>query len=925
MLLGAWLRTSAQAESPKAPHWAFQPVREPAIPAITNTAWCRTPIDRFIAASLESQGMRPSPQAEPRVLLRRIALDLTGLPPSADELESFAANPSAAALQRAIDRFLESPRYGEHWGRHWLDVVRYADTAGETADYPVPVAWRYRNYVIQSFNADKPYDQFLREQIAGDILARSGPRSRYAEQVTATGFLAISRRFGFDSENYHHLTLQDTIDTLGQSVMGLTLGCARCHAHKFDPISMPEYYALYGIFDSTRYAFPGSEQKQRLRALVPLIPPEESGPKWRAFETRVAALTARLEQLKSAVPSGTLRSLDDFDGDFELQAPAAGGSKGVLVPPWINDGPISVTTDAQSPFRNLHPGGRVGVQIPAGTNAYRMSQRLHPSVPQAPRTPWNVNLDFRISAAASGSSATPTGAHRFVLGSQAHPSILAFRIASDRISFETGSSERLIRTVPVGRWCNLQLRVDPASRTFSVAAGWPGDVVEVASIPIPGETSVRVGVQELALESVAAPGAGFPAVAFDNLAVTELPIPPVSTQASGLAEAAAAASQDAASIRRELERLLAEGPFELAYAVSEGTPHEARVQLRGEPDKPGDVVRRAFPAALGGGALEESEAGAGSGRLELANWLVDPRHPLTARVMVNRIWQYHFGQGLVRTPNDFGLRGQKPTHPELLDYLAARFVREGWSMKAMHRLILSSAVYQQASLSSGLVNPAQSRPVWEECPVDPAGAPILKREKAIAVEVDYSHFGRRRLGAEETRDAILHATGQLDATPGEGHPFPAPTGWGFTQHGPFSAVYDHSRRSVYLMAQRIQRHPFLALFDGADPNATTPGRRTTTVPTQALFFLNDPFVHACADRFAVRLLSDESDAQGRITQCYRSLLSRNPSPRESASAVVFLTEYGTEARSSGAAHPETAALAALVRVLIGSNEFLTVD
>ena len=188
---------------------------------------------------------------------------------------------------------LASPQYGERWGRHWLDLVRYADTAGETADYPVPVAWRYRNWVIDAFNADKPYDEFLREQIAGDILARRGPRELYAGRVTATGYLAISRRFGFDSENYHHLTIQDTIDTLGQTVLGLTLGCARCHAHKFDPVSMDDYYALYGIFESTRYAFPGSEQKQKSRALVPLVPPEESLPKWRDFDARVAWLGAR--------------------------------------------------------------------------------------------------------------------------------------------------------------------------------------------------------------------------------------------------------------------------------------------------------------------------------------------------------------------------------------------------------------------------------------------------------------------------------------------------------------------------------------------------------------------------------------------------------------------------------------------------------
>ena len=229
--LMGWLSGSVRAEQPKVPHWAFQPIRDPALPAVTDIAWCRTALDRFILARLEKDGLRPAPAADRRTLIRRATFDLTGLPPTAEDIDAFVADEAPDAFAKLVDRLLDSPHHGEHWGRHWLDVVRYADTAGETADYPVPVAWRYRNYVIAAFNADKPYDEFLREQIAGDILARHGPRDRYAERVTATGYLALSRRFGFDSENYHHLTIQDTIDTLGQSVLGLTLGCARFLSH----------------------------------------------------------------------------------------------------------------------------------------------------------------------------------------------------------------------------------------------------------------------------------------------------------------------------------------------------------------------------------------------------------------------------------------------------------------------------------------------------------------------------------------------------------------------------------------------------------------------------------------------------------------------------------------------------------------------
>ena len=912
----SWMLTTALlrlgAEVAKGPHWAFQPVRNPAPPAVTNTAWCRTPIDRFILADLESRGTSPAPRVEPRALLRRATLDLTGLPPTADELDAFAADPSPEAFRRAVDRLLESPHYGEHWGRHWLDVVRYADTAGETADYPVPVAWRYRNYVIDAFNADKPYNQFLREQIAGDLLARRGPRERYAEQVTATGFLAISRRFGFDSENYHHLTLQDTIDTLGQSVMGLTLGCARCHAHKFDPVSMPDYYALYGIFDSTRYAFPGSEQKQRSRALVPLVPPVEAEARWRAFEYRVASLTARLEQLKISAPSAVLKSLDDLDGDFEMQAPAAGGSKGVLVPPWLCNGPISVTTDAQSPFRNLHPGGKVGVSIPAGTVPYWIRQRLNRSFSLTDGGAWNVTLDFRV-----GAEPTSGAIHRLrLLDTLAHP-VMEIHLKSGALVFSVDRQEQGIRSVPAGKWCTVQVHVDPLTQSISGVTGWPGDVV--AFRPIRYSGAAHPSVAEVVLDSAVEAGGSLPSVAYDNLSITSLPLAAVTTERPPVAVG------DGPAVRAELERLLAEGPVELVYGVTEGTPHDARIQARGEPEKPGDLVARAFPASIGGRVVPEVASRTGSGRLELAEWLVDPKHPLTARVMVNRIWQYHFGQGLVRTPNDFGLRGQPPTHPELLDYLATRFEREGWSIKAMHRLILSSAVYQQSSLSTAPVAGATGKSKAEECPVLAPGSVSTGAPAATeTVPTEYAHFPRRRLGAEETRDAILGTSGELEESPGHGHPFPAPTGWGFTQHGPFSAVYDHTHRSVYLMAQRLQRHPFLALFDGADPNATTPGRRTTTVPTQALYFLNDPFVHGCADRLAGRLFGAEGDLVQRAS---REILGRDPTQAEVTAARAFLTDYRAELERVGTrgAAADRTALAAWIRVLYSSNEFLTVD
>ena len=625
-------------------HWAFQPIRRPSVPElrIPHSA-LRTPIDTFILAKLSDNGLSLSPPADRRTLVRRAYFDLTGLPPTPEEMAAFLKDTSPEAYPKLIDRLLASPHHGEKWGRHWLDVVRYADTAGETADFPVPSAWRYRNYVIDCFNADVPFDRFVREQIAGDILARSAPREDYARLVTATGYLAISRRFGYDVLADHYLTIEDTIDTLGKSLLGLTVGCARCHDHKYDPIPNTDYYALYGIFESTRYAQPGCEKEKRQRDTVTLVP---------------------------------------------LAVPAALGG---------------------------------------------------------------------------------------------------------------------------------------------FAAG------------------------------------------------------------------------------------------DLAYAVAEGDPHDAELHRRGDPTNRGAAVPRRWLSVLGGQPVPKN---GGSGRLALAAWLTDPANPLVARVVVNRVWQYHFGRGLVDTPNDFGARGSRPSHPELLDYLAAEFVKHGWSVKWLHRQIMLSATYQQASgvrsSERGVRNEdkANGPTGWFSTPRSELRAPRSEDPENKWL----SRFARRRLTAEEIRDTILAVTGDLDRTPGGPHPFPDEKTWGYTQHNPFAAVYDHDKRSVYLMTQRIKRHPFLGLFDGADPNSSTPRRDVTTVPTQALYFLNDPFVHAKSARLAERLLA-LPDAEARLKRLSLLAYGRPPTADEVQVAARFLASYG----QPGDKDRDRKALAAWARVVFASNEFLYVD
>ncbi len=661
----AWPETRAGSPFAYEKHWAFRPVTKVEPPA-DPSGWARHPIDRFIAAGLRKQGLRPVGPAGRRALLRRLTFDLIGLPPTPREVEDFLADGSPNAYEKVVDRLLASPQYGERWGRHWLDVARYADTAGDNADYPIPEARLYRDYVIDSFNADKPYDQFVREQLAGDLLARQGPPEKYAERVVATGFLALSRRYATAPYELWHLTLEDTIDTVGQAFLGLTLRCARCHDHKYDPVTQRDYYALYGIFASTRFPYAGSEEFQSMkfprRHFVPLLSPEQAAPLLKAHEERLR---------------------------------------------------------------------------------------------------------------------------------------------------------------------DLQTRIDRAS------------------------------------------------------------------------------PKDAPRLRGELQNLRRPGVppgLPCAYAVSEGTPADARLQRRGEPDDKGPVVARGVPQFLPGARELRIPAGQ-SGRLQLAQWLTRPDNPLTARVMVNRLWQHHFGKGLVGTPNNLGLRGEEPTHPELLDWLAATFIENGWSVKAMHRLIVLSKPYQLASThdETGAARDPGNRWHWRR--------------------------DRLRLEAEGIRDALLSVSGTLRRDRPGAHPFPPLTAWGWTQHNPFKEVYPSAHRSVYLMTQRIQRHPFLGLFDEPDTNTTTEKRTSSTVPLQALFLMNSPAVRAEAEAFARRLLSSSPDAYCRIRLAHELAYARPPRPGETDRALAYLARYAEELARLGVPAPrrELEAWTSYARVILCSNEFVYVD
>ena len=654
-------------------HWAYQPVEAPEI----DETSAGHPVDALIVERLDGAGLSLAPLVSARILIRRATWYLTGLPPTPEEVSAFLSafeRSPEAAYEGLIERLLASPRYGERWARHWLDLVRYADTAGDAADFPVPEASRYRNYVIEAFNEDKPYDQFIREQIAGDLLGYTDDDQRW-EQTIATGYLAISRRIGVSPHNLKHITIEDTINNLGETFLGLTIGCARCHDHKFDAISTEDYYALYGFFESSVYPHAGAEHK-----------------------------------------------------------------------------------------------------------------------------PWRENFVYRI------------GDEKAEESLREHRRRLEEWRKRERAQFEVYRS-------------------------------------------------------------------------FQNRVVTYKSLTRESTW------------NELLRIRSKVAEVANRFPeMEIAYAVRDGAPIDSHLQKAGSPlerDR-GKVVRRGWLPVLGGEKLPRDEMG--SGRRFLADCIASRDNTLTARVMVNRIWAHHFGRGLVATPSDFGVRGAPPTHPELLDYLAQCFMDSGWSVKAMHRLIMTSQAFRRAS--SEMAANAE---------LDPDNVLLWR-------------MNRRRLDAEQLRDGIKFLAGSLDLTPGRRHPFGHHLTYFYRQHEPFQEAYQSHKRSVYLMQQRLRKNPYLELFDGPDGNTPLSVRGESSTATQALYFMNSKFAHEESEKIARRIMRTSSQPGGRIGDAYRRIFGRPPSEGEVARATEYLSKVTTEL-----GQPETTAWAGYVRGMISSNEFLFID
>ena len=658
--------------------WAYQPVRNSPPPSIQNEAWIKSPLDRFVLAKLEENKLAPAASADKRTLIRRVTFDLTGLPPSPEEIEAFLKDESPQAFEKVVNRLLDSPHYGERWGRHWLDVVRYAESTANDANAVMRFAWRYRNYVIDAFNRDLPYDQFIVEQLAGDLLPTTDDLNARIRRMTATGYLMIGPKAlaETDKEQSRLDIVDDQIDVTGRAFLGLTIACARCHDHKFDAIRAVDYYALAGIFRSTE----------------PFKDEARNSSMWWEFPL--------------------------------FEAPG------------------------EKPFM---------VMAPKET------------------TPRNLRVHLR--------------GDRFTLG----------------------------QVVPRGF------------------------------------------VQILASEAASAP----------------------------------------------------------------------RSNTNATTNRGADAAPLA--ASFGSGSF------ASSGRLELAQWIASKDNPLTSRVMVNRIWQHHFGKGLVTTSDNFGMRGDRPSHPELLDWLATRFIENGWSMKAMHRLICLSATYQSRSLTRSVSEGERSKQATI--------SESAERSPSLALRVSdpdnrwLSSFPRRRLSAEELRDSVLAVSGKLDRKPGSDES--ATILWKEAEvqdekrgFGPNRMQADHPfytefpKRSIYLPIVRNLLPDVLSLFDSADPNGVTALRNDTTVPSQSLFLLNSPFLREQSRHLAQRLLSDDKATDEQRLQRANDLAFGRPlTANELAQARAFLDAYmsAQAAQARPEADRKLFAWQSYCQALFCQNEFLYVE
>ena len=986
--IGKWIEmgapwpaaTDANAKAAAPKYWAFVPPAEPKAPAVQNSSWVKSPIDAFVLSALEKKGMRPAPAADKRTLLRRATFDLTGLPPTPAEVKAFLDDNSPSAFAKVIDRLLASPHYGERWARHWLDVARYADSNGLDENLVYRHAWRYRDYVIQAFNKDKPYDQFVKEQLAGDLLPAADDATQF-EHWTATGFLTLGAKMLAEDDpiKMQMDIVDEQVDTTARAFMGMTVGCARCHDHKFDPIPTADYYSMAGIFLSSKtmedykvvarwheYVLAPSDERKKLQEHLDKITAKSKeitavGTKQNEILVKEARtkvgpyLLAALDllhyeklELKPGNQTGkkptVQRTAESFEqgnvprklaketantpekskgpyfAEYEVTVPAAGqyqvdfleqetgnGTADI----WVN-GVLEIGGLAAVSNREASPdaGGWMAagiVPLKAGKNTLRLEHKSRfPyfeaftvtsfSGKEAPRSveqvarQYGVNPgyleqwveDLRRSRGAPNALVLPLFAYedKKTLSGDALQSWTS--PAKARFSnFEPKSREELA--------AKYQQLFDDADKAWQAElekrkAASTGEAKKVERNATRDEDPLSDTVLE-AFREVSYAKAG-PFRAPDH--ARQYYPREVQAELTKLDEE-----------KKALDEATPDLPK--AMGVREGDKIEnAHINIRGSHWTLGDEVPRRFLRVVAGEDQHPVPDGQ-SGRLQLAEWLTQPGHPLTSRVMANRLWRWHFGKGIVPSTDNFGRLGEMPTNQPLLDYLAVQFVDKRWSMKDMHRMMMLSSTYQMSAAYDEKANE-----------VDPENVLLWRAN-------------RQRLEAEEIRDAVTAVTGEIDMKAGgtlldyKDRQYVANT----SKRG--ANDYDNPRRAVYLPVVRSSLYEMFQAFDLPDPATPNGDRNSTIIAPQALFMMNSTLVLKSTRNMAQKLLDRKDlDDQGRIRDAWERALSRPPSSAEVDRALTFVSqiEKAMQEKEKDPAARHLFAWESFCKALLASNEFV---
>ncbi|MFO0818589.1 MAG: PSD1 and planctomycete cytochrome C domain-containing protein [Pirellulales bacterium] len=972
----------------KAAHWCWKPVRKPAQPAVKNTAWPAQPLDRFILAKLEEAGLSPNVEADKRTLLRRLSFDLIGLPPTRSEMQAFLDDNSPNAYEKAVDGLLRSPHFGERWARHWMDLVRYAETYGHEFDFAIPHPSQYRDYLIRAFNEDVPYNQFVVEHLAGDLLAepRRNREQGFNESILGTGFwfLGEATHAPVDVRGDEQGRLENQLDVMSKTFLGVTLACARCHDHKFDAISTRDYYALSGVLKSSRrqeaLLDPGDRISEGSHKLAEIR--ERTQQSFDRTAREIAAKLGAPASGESAAESETARLLQ-ATRDVRVRGPdslkAVADERKVdadLLQRWLK---AMEDPAARQPTHPLQPWLELtGAEEPAAAKVEAVRKRLEGAASRGAefREKSPLVVDFNqpdydrswTSGWAFGNRPTQSGDWD---ASSTEPRLAAPGVANSRL--RSNREQGVVRSPTFTlthrnvlyrlRGHNVQIRLYIDNYFMDVYSGllfggcnqkvdnrltWGwlvqgGDVsryvghrayfevldlgdgyAEIDEVrlsdsgPPPDAenplalqilaTSVKEGesswtTRELANrygQAIDATMRNWSTGKLDSAGV-ELINWMLQHRLVGSSEQLASLGDIANKATVELEQQAKLLPAPLrALAITDGSGQDDRIHIRGNHRTLGEPAPRRLLEALESPIV--SEQAPGSGRLEIAKAVVDPANPLTSRVMVNRVWHHLLGRGIVASVDNFGVLGQTPTHPELLDHLASQFMAEGWSVKQLIRSIVLSKTYRMSSAPDGKGDE-----------IDPQNL-LLHRQRI------------RRLQGEAIRDSILRISGRLDPKPYGGsvpvHLTPFMQGRG--RPGGSGPLDGNGRRSLYTEVRRNFLPPMMLAFDTPIPFSTVGARNTSNVPAQALILMNDPLVVEQAGLWAKRLLAvGEAAAEVRIGWLYEDALGRPPTTQETAAALEFMDAQGQELKlSSEAARRDPRVWADLAHVIWNVKEFV---